>query len=560
MDIVSLLHPYKTEPHYNLLPDETINDLSVDYICNAVSKDDYEFNIVKKIMVNLSSDEKVIKYRSDIFDDLLHFPALRDNIKALLDELEYLRSISKFAKDSDASSIWQLVNRLKEIDVYIKCITDIKESLENQPIKSAGLLNLRKYVSEIYSGSGFPQLKSDITNTLSKVRRLKSITIGVNLDDQLKPLSAGIVSLNDTAYSRSGILKNFISFTAKKEEIHSGVEEINSKTFLPGDTTGETISSGLLNFQKSAAGMAHFNYSETPTGGDSLSDAMKKSVTNILSSIVRELKDTLSKYVNISGYSLINLIPELTYYIKWAELTEKLMKSGCKMCKAELDSRDRVFVGKGIYNLKLGINGADSIVDNDFIFDSAHRIYIMTGPNRGGKTTFTQAVGLIFLLAQNGIFVPAENVSFSPADCIFTHFPADENNTLNLGRLGEESKRFSEIFDKATNKSLILMNESFATTTFNEGLFIANGVLKALKLLGARVIFNTHMHDLALSLDKLNSEIKSDSDAVSLVTGLAEENRTYKVELAPPQGKSYAESIAKKYGVTYEQLKRKFTN
>lgn len=53
-----------------------------------------------------------------------------------------------------------------------------------------------------------------------------------------------------------------------KEEIHSGVEEINSKTFLPGDTTGETISSGLLNFQKSAAGMAHFNYSETPTGGD----------------------------------------------------------------------------------------------------------------------------------------------------------------------------------------------------------------------------------------------------------------------------------------------------
>lgn len=78
-------------------------------------------------MVNLSSDEKVIKYRSDIFDDLLHFPALRDNIKALLDELEYLRSISKFAKDSDASSIWQLVNRLKEIDVYIKCITDIKE-------------------------------------------------------------------------------------------------------------------------------------------------------------------------------------------------------------------------------------------------------------------------------------------------------------------------------------------------------------------------------------------------------------------------------------------------
>ena len=102
---------------------------------------------------------------------------------------------------------------------------------------------------------------------------------------------------------------------------------------------------------------------------------------------------------------------------------------------------------KGLYNLKLAIQILDGsqldVVKNDFEFSKEHGIYIMTGPNRGGKTTFTQAVGLIVLLAQNGLYVPCEALSLSPCDNIFTHFPADENQTVNLGRLGEESKRIS---------------------------------------------------------------------------------------------------------------------
>ena len=70
----------------------------------------------------------------------------------------------------------------------------------------------------------------------------------------------------------------------------------------------------------------------------------------------------------------------------------------------------------------------------------------MTGPNRGGKTIFTQAWGIAMLLAQLGIYVPAESAAISPCDNIFTHFPADENDTVDLGRLGEESKRLAGDF------------------------------------------------------------------------------------------------------------------
>ena len=123
------------------------------------------------------------------------------------------------------------------------------------------------------------------------------------------------------------------------------------------------------------------------------------------------------------------------------------------MCKPEIISESRrEFYAEGLYNLKLGLKKMDGepldIVTNTVDFRAERRIYIMTGPNRGGKTTFTQAVGLIFLMAQHGLYVPANRCILSPADSIYTHFPADENRTVDLGRLGEESKRISEILPR----------------------------------------------------------------------------------------------------------------
>ena len=158
------------------------------------------------------------------------------------------------------------------------------------------------------------------------------------------------------------------------------------------------------------------------------------------------------------------------------------------------------------------------------------------------------------LLAQHGLYVPAETASVSPADNIFTHFPADENQTVNLGRLGEESKRLSEIFAVATNKSLLLFNESLATTSFAEGLYIAMDVVKALRYLGARTVFNTHMHELAMHPEEMNA-LEGDMNVASLITGIHDGERSYKVFLAPPEGVSYAKDIAEKYGVTFTQLK-----
>ena len=557
---ISLLNPKNSKAVFKNLTNETINDLSLKYICDALSEDEYERNVILKIMSQITCDEETVRYRCDVFEDFLKFPKLREALTELLKKLADLRDLERFQKDTEASSLWKLINRLREIDGYVKCITEIKECLENTEIKSQGLVSLKKQVQDIYVNSGFPQLKKDLEETFEKAQKMKSVTIGVNLDDLLRPKNAGILSLNDKAFSSSGLMQHFVKFVNTKDELHHGTDISDIKKFHPSSPKFKESDIGFGEVE-TAAGFTAVA-AESATGGDPLSDSLKKAVTDIMKKTVRDIQSVLQKYVNISGYSLVSIMPEIVFYIRWAELVEKIQSKGIKMCKAEvLPSEENRFSARGIYNLKLAIKrvrGEDfEIVGNDIDFDEEKgRVFILTGPNRGGKTTFTQAVGFAFLLAQNGIYVPASVCRISPCDNIFTHFPADENDTVDLGRLGEESKRLWDIFDVATDKSLLLLNESLATTNVSEGLFIARDVVKAMCYLGVRAVFNTHMHDLARNLDRLNNDKQNKSKAESLVTGVENGERSFKVFVSPPQGSSYARDIAKKYGVTFEQIKK----
>lgn len=553
----SLLHPANSTAVYNTLNKEAINDLSVDFLCDALTEDAYESNSIRQLLINITDDEEVIRYRCDIFDDFLKFPRLREDLTALLLKLKDLREIERFQKDSESSPIWQLVNRLREIDGYVDCITSIKNTLEALDIKSQGLLSLKANVQQIYNDSGFPQLKQDIQETLEKARTLRSITIGVNLDNMLKPKTVGVVSLNDKPFTDSGLLRRFIDFATKKDELNHGTDVSGFTAFHPANPS--TASFGLNMAVTGAQQDVHVVDSGL-TGTDPLSNALKKVISDILKRTVNHIKSVLNKYTNISGYSFVSLMPEIIFYIRFAQLYDKIAQKNLPMCKAQVISKEQRSCDiKDIYNIKLGVKAIDGndehIVTNDFQFDDDKRIYILTGPNRGGKTTITQAVGLAFLLAQSGIYVPASHMSFSPCDNIFTHFPADENDTMDLGRLGEESKRLSEIFTCASKHSLLLLNESLATTNVAEGLYIANDVVKSMRYLGVRAIFNTHMHELARNIEQINSTVDGDSRVESMVTGVENGHRSFKVFIAPPQGVSYAKDIAIKYGVTFDKIR-----
>lgn len=566
MKTISLMFPANMmDAPVHALTDEAINDLSVNYFCQKLTRNPNEQNVIRNIMTQICCVPAVIRYRCDIFEDVLRFPVLRQRIGELLDQLEFLKSVERMAKDTDASSIWQLVNRLNELDQYIDCIAGIRDCLKGLDIHSQGFADLRTFVEDIYNDSGFDYLKKDIKHLQENVCKIKSLTLGVNLDKELRPIETGIISINNEAFKEMGILRNLLDFTKSKEEIQDGVRFTGIAPYYHIPKVHQHLGEGVANAFEgvSATGVAKKlgkDYSSAQIGNNPLMNNLDLTISEMLGSVVRNLKTVLNKYVNISGFALSSLISEFTFYIRWAELVDKLLAAGAVLNKPEILDEARAFRGEGIYNMKLAVhkleNPGEEIVQNDLDFSNEHRIYILTGPNRGGKTTITQAVGIIYLLAQNGIYVPGTHAALCPVDNIFTHFPADENQTVDLGRLGEESKRFSDIFSQATSRSLLLLNESFATTSFTEGLYIAKDITRSLKYLGANTIFNTHMHELAASLDEMNASSECADQAVSLITGVEEGKRSYKISIAPPQGLSFAQDIAQKYGVTYDQLRQ----
>lgn len=529
---------------------EAINDLSIDYIVTVLTEDSYEQNSIKQLMTHIECSQELIKYRCDVFEDFLRLPELREKLTDLLGMLGELRELEKFKKDSDASSLWQLINRLREINRYIDCIKTLKSTLEKLELHSAGLQRLRKLVTDIYNDGSFEPLRQDIADAFEQARQLKSVTIGVNLDNMLRPMRAGILSLNSKEFTDSGVLKRFMAISAKKD---GGV--------LPGNDYAH-----LKSFHPASSKEFKLACDDVPTGQDRLSDSMKQVVTEIMARIVGNIKDVLRKHVNVNGYTFISLMPEIIFYIRWAELVDKIQAKGLPMCKAEiLPVENREIEATDLYNLKLAIkvvNGEDiNIVTNKIEFnDDVGRIFILTGPNRGGKTTVTQALGLAVLMAQCGIYVPCSSFRLSPCDNIYTHFPADENDTVDLGRLGEESSRLADIFNNATEKSLLLLNESLATTNVTEGVYIATDVVKSMRYLGVRCIFNTHMHELAANVSKMNSAVEGSSKIESMVTGVDKGERSFKVYINPPQGLSYAKDIAEKYGVTFDKIKSTIDN
>ena len=554
MEKISLLHPTGHGDDYTQLSDVAVHDLGFDAICEQLSDKEPEKRMILRIMSRMTPDPYVAKYRGDIFDDIMKYPVMRNRMLEILNEVKFLKEFGSFKRDYDETAgAWDLIHRLDEINDYIKSVEAIQNCLDGVELSAQGLLDLREYVQQIYTDSGFEELKKDISNLKATTDSLKSVTVGINLNDRFEAESIGLVSINDKPYTRSNIVGNFCDMLISRTNLHYQPFTASESQILEAGAKMGVMSAAMKNpLMIGLAGVAE---------GDTTQDVtryMDKVTNHMISTIVKRLRDTLSKYVTITITDITGLIPEFIYYIRWAEYIEKMQAQGLKFSRAVVSQSVITTRARGIYNMKLipvVTEEHETIVTNDLDFDAEHFVYILTGANRGGKTTITQAIGQLFVMAQGGIYVPGESFLYTPVDCIYTHFPADEDKTLDLGRLGEECKRFREIYSAATEKSLLLLNETFSTTSFEEGYFIAKDSVKAILQKGIRTIYNTHMHKLGYEVDEINAaESGALVRAASLIVKSEEGKRSFKVELAPPEGMSYAKDIAKKYGVTYELL------
>ncbi len=190
---------------------------------------------------------------------------------------------------------------------------------------------------------------------------------------------------------------------------------------------------------------------------------------------------------------------ELAFYVGCLNLRDALTSLGEPTCMpASFDASKGKRSAKRLYDPSLALTRGRRVVGNDLEGDGK-TLGVITGANRGGKSTFLRSIGLGQLMMQCGMFVAAERFDASVCERILTHFRREEDPNMQSGKFDEELLRMSAIVDNLVPNSLVLFNESFAATDEREGAEIARQVVTALVERAITVYFVTHQYEFALN-------------------------------------------------------------
>lgn len=491
------------------------------------------FNLKNSSLTDFfTKDEAVIRYRQQTLSDMMQIPEIKSTLSKLepiLDDITELRRLDNELSSSGDSYLYSIT----EIELYVSCIDTLVSGLlpVRDKMKSEAFCSLSDFVCELSSSEYYKELNEKLEALASRVHEVKSITVGVNLDRQLRPSSAGVISINSEPFKSGKVLDKILRLSFKNDAFTCIAE------------------------------LSPFGKGQSDNRKEALVGAFNGAIEDVFRSSVKGWRAIVGEYVLDNTDFLLKMLGEIEFVCRASELIQRLSEHpGCsvaipKICPLEM----KAFSAKKLYNPRVAMAIEDSIVTNDFEFDRDAGIYVLTGPNRGGKSVITVALGAAQALMQLGLPVPAESAEISVVDGIFTHFPEGADDTIDKGRLGEECARLKEIFDGITPDSMILLDESLSSTGAYEASYIASEILTAFAAMRCRGIFSTHLHELAASVPEINAR-SAERGGVridTLVAGMEEGERSFKIHRMKPDGKSYARDIADKYGLSFEDIMKR---
>ncbi len=248
---------------------------------------------------------------------------------------------------------------------------------------------------------------------------------------------------------------------------------------------------------------------------------------------------------------LLHFQREIEFYLAFYHYMQGMKERGVGFCYPVVSDTVKEFFCVDGSDLALVQQLAEgkTAVKNSFSLQGKERSIVVTGPNQGGKTTFARMIGQLAYFASLGLPVAAVQAQVFLPECIFTHFERQEQEVSASGKLQDDIVRIHEILQQATAGSLLIINEMFASTTLRDAIGLGRAVMQQVSAADMFCIYVTFLEELSAFDDK----------TISMVSEVAAdgETRTYKIRRHPADGKAYALSVAERYHLRQEDVRRR---
>jgi len=484
-------------------PPECFGDLGLDMVVASITKGRETLDL-EKFWYSPPENIEDARYRQAVFSDLED----KSVLGAVEEFCEAMRTVLARVRTSEQgdSSIQGEGIFVGSVLSYCKAVLKLENSLSSSKINSAGLTGFREYLSRYISSEYFQHLCSEAEKIRSEIA-----SISFYMD-----IKSGTV----TVYDRAG-----------DEDYSEFIEKLFDR-FKPSEGSPNE-------FTEPGWRLVHVR------------GHVEEAILNLAAKLYKEQFGKLSRFYsenkNFIDEVILRFYREIQFYLSYLYYIKPLKEKGLPFCIPELREKESPVFCKDCFDLVLASKITEGrVVTNDFQLDLQERIIVVTGPNSGGKTTFARMIGQVHYLAKLGVPVPGSMAALRFVDNVYTHFPRGEDVENMRSKLEEDLVRIKNILDKATERSVIIINEMFASTSSFDAVMLGRRIIMKLQKIGYMSVYVTFYDELA-SLEHVVSYV-AQVDPKDL------ETRTYKVIREPANGLAYARQIAKKYGLTYDDI------
>lgn len=519
-----LLYPAGYHPPERCaLPDtEFIHTLQLDQMI-GIRRESYRGIADLQLEQFFSCEPAVLAYRAELILEIADSEALQALIRDALPLIRDAYEMSKVLNRGDGSLESGLAST-RYIEQYLELVELFRSRLASLAVTSAGLRRLKEEIQTRCDSPDYRALRAHLEELDMQIGQVKSVSLGLNLDGSLHVTEAGLLGLHTHPFRQGSILDKLLGHKQDPMVCMSGFASV------------------------SKAGRSEER--------QALNGAVCRALDTVFAKTIRSWEPVINQFFHDETRFFIELMDDLRFLAAAVPFVCQLRRAGCPVCRPVIRPvQDKALRLHNLYNPMLALKKLhDPIVCNDFCLDEKGRFYLVTGPNHGGKSIFCYAVGMAQALFQLGLPVPAEEAEMSPVTGIYTHFPTSDEDNYGKGRLESECARISAILPRLRDTDLLLMDESFSSTSLLEGGYIAAEVLAAISQIGCGGLYVTHIHELSQRVAELSIGPGKLDNLVAQMQDVGNGTRSYRILRTTPDGLSYARDIARKYGLSREEI------